>query len=307
MTATQDKLPVALIVYNRPHFTKAVLKKIFDYRPPKLFVIADGPKNNKDKKLCNEVRDLIDSFNWECSIQKIYSNNNMGLKKRVISGLNEVFERSVSAIILEDDCLPSDDFFIFCNEMINRYENEERVGLVTGVNFQDGILRGSGSYYFSKYNHCWGWATWSRSWDYFSESIDFWPEFKRSPDWKRNFNSFRERQFWTKHFDYTFKNNSNSWAANWTLSVWYKKLLTVTPQYNLVSNIGFGDDSTHTNDSNSRYANMDIEKLGKIKFLENIECNIDADIYTFENHFQGYKLKLRNRILRIFKKIIKRQ
>lgn len=301
-----NKSPVAIIVYNRPEKALIVLKQIHKYQPKELFVIADGPKLNDvlDKKKCEKVKRLINSLEWDCKVNINYSSHNLGLKKRVISGLNWVFQSVESAIILEDDCVPSEDFFSFCDEMLAFYKNNTKVGCITGVNFQDGIIRGKGSYYFSKYNHCWGWASWRRSWDLFSEDLNFWPEYKKSKDWKKKFNLYREKLFWTKHFDYCYEDDVNSWAANWTLSLFLNNSITVTPQKNLVSNIGHGIDSTHTQDSDSKYSNMNTFELKNIIHPDEIKLDIDADNYTFDNHFRGYELKFINRLIRFIKKWI---
>lgn len=294
------KSPVAIIVYNRAEEALLVLKEIFKYQPKELFIIADGPKLNdsEDKKKCEEVKKIIDSFNWDCKVNVNYSSHNLGLKKRVITGLNWLFSKVERAIILEDDCVPSDDFFNFCDEMLEYYKDETDIGCITGVNFQDNITRGQYSYYFSKYNHCWGWAAWRRSWDLFSEDLSFWPEYRKSKAWKSKFSLYREKLFWTKHFDYCYSNDVNSWAANWALSLFFHESLTVTPQKNLISNVGHGENSTHTSDKNSKFSNMPTYELKNIAHPPGIRLNNDADDYTFNSHFKGYELKLSNRIIR---------
>src|SRR5665648_587346 len=167
MSNFQLKTPVAFIIFNRPETTRRVFAEIAKARPTKLLVIADGPRatHPDDAEKCAVVRAIIDGVDWDCEVLKNYSDVNLGCKRRVSSGLDWVFDTVEEAIILEDDCLPHPTFFRFCEEMLAKYRDDKRIAMISGDNFQFGKKRTEYSYYFSRYTHIWGWASWRRAWD----------------------------------------------------------------------------------------------------------------------------------------------
>lgn len=238
--------PVVLVIFRRKEPTLQVLSAIHKARPKQLFIVADGPRPNvpEDEKAVAETRAVVDSFNWTCPVTKIYSDVNLGLRERVLTGLDEVFSKVNSAIILEDDCYPHQDFFVFCNILLRRYSQESRIAMVSGNNFASRMEIPS-SYFFSTHSNIWGWATWSRVWKEFRSSDGSgW-----SLDDVRAAVSLRvadrtERKRFLKFVD--IQGNLDSWAIPFSTFVHIKDMLTIKPSRNLVTNIGFGKDSTHT-------------------------------------------------------------
>jgi len=228
----------------------------------------------------------------------------MGLKRNVSAGLDWVFSQVERAIVLEDDCVAHPDFFLFCDELLERYADDHRVSVITGNNFQNGQKRGDASYYFSKYNHCWGWATWRRAWKYYQEDIPFWPEWSKSKDWLEKTNDKVERHYWTKIFKRVRAGKIDSWAYLWTGSVWYHGGLTATPNVNLVSNIGFGDDSTHTASIDSPLAAMKTGAIGDIFHPVEIIQDLNADRFVFDHNFGGHAYRFPQSLLRLPRRII---
>jgi hypothetical protein len=173
---------VAYIVFNRPAHTAKTFAVLREQRPQQLFIIADGPRpgHPTDAERCAQVRKVVENVDWPCDVRREYASTNLGLQRRVSSGLDWVFSQVDRAIVLEDDCVAHSDFFTFCDTLLERYAEDERVAVVTGNNFQNGRQRGEGSYYFSKYNHCWGWATWRRAWRHYRDDLPFWPEWRES-------------------------------------------------------------------------------------------------------------------------------
>jgi hypothetical protein len=166
-----------------------------------------------------------------------------------------VFELVPEAIILEDDCLPDPTFFRFCQEMLEKYRDDERIGMISGDNFQLGRRRGDASYYFSRYSHIWGWASWRRAWRHYDVNANVWPEM-RDHNWLDEITeSSSERKFWTKIFQAVFDQKIDTWDYQWVLASWSQGMLSVIPNVNLISNIGFGTDATHTHGV-SAYANV---------------------------------------------------
>ena len=173
------------LVFNRPDTTTQVFKKIRQAKPPRLYVASDGPRdgNSDDKKKVTKVREIATKVDWPCEVKTLFRDKNLGCKKGVSTAITWFFEHEEQGIILEDDCVPNLDFFTFCENLLQRYDKDERISTITGNNFQDGKWRGNASYYFSKYNHCWGWATWRRSWKNYDGDIKFWSKWSNSNAW----------------------------------------------------------------------------------------------------------------------------
>ena len=271
-----------------------------------MYIAADGPREDffEDITKVNKVREIVTAVNWNCEVKTLFHDNNLGCKNAVSSSINWFFEHEEQGIILEDDCLPHPDFFRFCDVLLDLYKNDDRVWVITGNNFQNGIKRGKGSYYFSRYNHVWGWATWRRAWKHYQGDISFWSNWKKSKDWKNKLPDRIERRNWQKIFNQVYKGNINSWAYPWTACVWYHGGLTATPNVNLVSNIGFGSDSTHTKNKESSFTFMSTESIGTIRHPSEVVLNYAADRYTFDHHFGGSMQRLPLSIILLPKRIL---
>ncbi|MEM6450160.1 MAG: glycosyltransferase family 2 protein [Cyanobacteria bacterium P01_D01_bin.105] len=251
--------PVVFIIFNRPDTTWRVLNRISAAKPRCLYVLADGPRlgHPEDIQNCQGTRSVIDSIDWECEIFKNYSEQNLGCKKRVYTGLNWVFERVESAIILEDDCLPDISFFRFCEELLVKYRDDERVSVISGNNFQFDHHRTNDSYYFSRYPHCWGWATWRRAWQHCDIEMADWPTV-RDQGLLHDILS-RDRAavgYWSRKFQQTYTGKINTWDYPWLLTCWLQGGLSILPNNNLVSNIGFKPGGTHHSNGNTPFADM---------------------------------------------------
>jgi hypothetical protein len=244
----QLSTPVAFLIFNRPDTTARVFEAIRQAEPPKLLVVADGPRADhpEDVERCAAARAIIERVDWDCEVLKNFAETNMGCKQRVSSGLDWVFETVEEAIVLEDDCLPHPSFFRFCEELLERYRDDERIMAISGDNFQFGRQRTEYSYYFSRYPHCWGWATWRRAWRHYDGKMELWPLI-RDGNWLEDILEDRQSiAYWANIFDKTCNGGIDSWAYAWTFSCWIQSGLTILPNVNLVSNIGFGPDATHT-------------------------------------------------------------
>ena len=240
--------PVAFLIFNRPETTGRVFAEIARAKPPKLLVVADGPRASRADEAgqCAQTRAIIDRVDWDCEVLTNFADANMGCKARVASGIDWIFSQVEECIILEDDCLPEPTFFRFCEEMLVRYRDNPRVGMVSGGNLQFGRKRGRASYYFSRYTHIWGWASWRRAWQLYDRDIALWPAF-RDEGWSQTF--FRtpgEREYWANSFQAVFDGKLDTWDCSWTFAAFTHGLLQVAPNVNLISNIGFGPQATHT-------------------------------------------------------------
>ena len=303
MSINQLSTPILLLAFNRPEITQQVFDEIKKIKPLKLYIAIDGPRETipDDILKIQIVRNIITSIDWNCELYELIQDKNLGCKNAVSSAISWFFEHEEQGIILEDDCLPHPDFFSYCEKMLEYYKMNESVMAITGDNFQDGQVRGSGSYYFSKYNHVWGWATWSRAWKHYDKEIKFWPKWKKSGHLNQFFPTKIEKKYWSVIFDRVFVNGIDTWDYQWTACVWFNNGITVTPNVNLVSNIGFGSDATHTTDSTSPYSGKQTQSMTQIIHPDEVKVDIAADDYAFMNALGGKNLYLKARIIRKIK------
>ena len=281
--------PILLLVFNRPFETKKLIKRLSNFKPKKIYVFSDGPRRNSklDIVKCNEVKKIAENLSWKCEIKKKYLKKNLGCKKAVSKGISWFFKNEVNGIILEDDCIPSKDFFDFCSWCLKKFKNDNRIGSITGNNFLNNQISIKNSYYFSKYAHCWGWATWRNRWSLYDIKISFWNKWKKTINFENLFNTELEKSYWLKIFNKVKKNELDSWAYTWNLCLWYYGKLVVTPKFNLVKNIGYGKNATRTyvKGNNLSYKVKKLKKPYEIetqKFINNL-----ADSYVFKNHLRG--------------------
>ena len=283
-------IPILLLAYKRTKNIKKILKILKKLNATKLYVSIDGPKNNNPDFYQNKkVKEIFDNLNWNYKIKKNYLKINYGCRDAVSNGIDWFFENEKMGIIIEDDCLPNKSFFKFCKKNLIFFRNNKKIGCITGNNFQSkkNYKTYNYDYYFSKYPHCWGWATWRRSWKLYDRNIKFWKNFKNSKSWKQYFEEKDQYRYWTKIFDNCYKNKLDSWAFPWALCLWKKNLLTVTPSVNLVKNTGFEEDATHTitKDDDMLYQNYELKNCSKK--LKKIEIDKKMDDYVFNSHFKG--------------------
>jgi hypothetical protein len=287
--------PVGFFIFNRPDLTEIVFDRIRQAQPKKLFVIADGPRSSEDVEKCQKTRAVINKVDWECEILTNFSEENLGSTMRLSSGVDWIFSESEEAIILEDDCLPTSSFFNFCQTLLSYYRHDERVMHISGNNFQLGQSRTTYSYYFSKYNHIWGWASWRRAWQHFDLYMKTWAAFKQDIIHAACIDPY-ERKYWTTIFDRCLPLDNLNWDYAWLYTCWSQGGLSILPNSNLVSNLGFRSDATRTSDVNNPVANLPTADIWEITHPPIIIRNQIADAYTFDTHYGGYAMKQADRL-----------
>lgn len=297
---THLQTPVTFCIFNRPELTARVFEKISDARPPKLLIVADGPRPEfpDDNSNCHETRKIVENIDWECDVFRNYADTNMGCKHRIASGLDWVFEQCDEAIILEDDTVPNFTFFKFCETLLKKYKDDERVMMISGDNFQDGIRRGEPSYYFSVHAHIWGWATWRRAWSKYDVNMVDFPEFKKTRRIHSIFKDKAIRKHWLSLFESTYKGRINTWDFQWAYTLFRENGLSVIPNVNLVSNIGIGADATHTRSSH-KYANLSTYEIAELIHPERVEINKEADLYFSRRLNSGRRSAIEKSIKRL--------
>lgn len=284
--------PIVFLIFNRPDLTAQVFEAIRQAKPKKLLVVADGARNESEVELCQQARAVTEVVDWDCEVLRNYADKNLGCRERVSSGLDWAFEQVEVAIILEDDCLPHPSFFGYCQELLEHYREDKRIWCISGDNFQDGQWRGDGSYYLSNYNHSWGWASWRRAWQKYDCNLSKWEKFRDGQYLKNILDSELEIIYWQSIFEDMFirRTQRNIWDYLWTFSLWQNNGLTILPNVNLVSNIGFRSDGTHTF-GESKFANIPVQDIGKICHPSFLIRDRNADEYTFDHVFSGIAMK----------------
>jgi hypothetical protein len=288
MADFQLTTPVAFLIFNRPDTTARVFEAIRQAKPPKLLVVADGPRPDRpdDVEKCKAARAIIDKVDWDCAVLTNYSDLNLGCKNRVSSGLDWVFSLVEEVIILEDDCLPHPSFFRFCQDLLDYYRDDERIMAISGDNFQLGRKRTEYSYYFSRYNHIWGWASWRRAWQYYDVKMRLWQEIRDCNWLEYILGEGQSVKYWTKIFQSAYDGKIDTWGYRWTFACWIQNGLTILPNVNLVSNIGFGEGATHTSSSKSKVANLPVEEMiFPLKHPPFLLRHVEADDFTHNNIF----------------------
>ena len=280
--------PVAFIIFNRPDLAEKVFNEIAKVKPQKLFVIADGPRDDHpdDMEKCSATRAIIDRVDWECEVLKDFSDVNLGCGHRPASGISLVFKNVEEAIILEDDCVPHPTFFCFCEELLEKFRDDERIMQICGNNYQLGFKRTSDSYFFSHFNICaGGWATWRRAWQHFDMEMKLWSKFRDTPWLSDIIEDPKGIEFWQDIFDRAYSSTDNIayWDYQWRFAVWAQKGLSVLPNSTLVTNIGFREDGTHTKTANHVWANIPhTEMTFPLKHPSNVERHKEADQFLVE-------------------------
>ena len=294
--------PVLFLVFNRLNTTKQVFEAIRQAKPPRLYIAADGARETKEGEAekVKAVRDyIISNIDWKCEVKTLFREQNYGCKMAVSGAIDWFFANEEMGIILEDDCLPSQSFFWFCEELLKRYKDDMRVGMISGDNFQKGRKRGESDYYFSIYNHIWGWASWANRWKDYDVNLK---KFDDTKFIEELFNNKKTVEYWVKTFETMKKQLINTWDYQWTFTLWHNKQLTILPNINLIENVGFGVDATHTT-AESEFANLKAYELELKTHPKDVKRDLEADKFTSKLMFE--KKSLVERVVNKIKRIIK--
>lgn len=290
MSYANDCPPVLLLAFNRPDTTAKVLESVRRARPERLFFAVDGPRKNRATERDNilAVQKLVDSIDWSCQVETLFRKSNLGCKIAVSEAISWFFDAVEHGIVLEDDCVADPSFFAFAAELLVRYRSEQRVWMLSGDNFQLGRQRTKYSYYGSRFTHIWGWATWRRAWRLYDHYMLRWPELRKA-GWLEDYLGHRgAARYWRRVFDETHAERNSSWAYRWTYSAWVHDAVTLIPEVNLVSNIGFGEHATHNLNRRNRFAALPTESIAfPLRHPPEIKRNVEADEFTQATMFRN--------------------
>ena len=242
-------VPVLYLAFNRLESVKKTFLEIQKIRPQELFISCDGPRTKEEKNKTDAVREyILNNINWKCKIKTLFRNKNLGCKLAVSGAIDWFFGNVEEGIILEDDCLPNQSFFRFCQEMLEKYRDEDKIMSVSGYNYLDGLDINE-SYYFSRYFECWGWATWKKAWKKCDIEMKDYKSDKKSGNLSRIMPWIAERIIYKKRFEDNLSGKLDSWAYCFLYSHLREDRLSIVPKYSLVKNMGICGDSTHTSES----------------------------------------------------------
>ncbi len=298
--------PVLFIIFNRPDTTVRVFEQIRKAAPPKLYIAADGPRTGipGEAERCREAREIIKKIDWPCEVKTLFRDENLGCRLGAAGAVTWFFSQEPEGIVLEDDCLPEPSFFRYCQETLIKYRDDRRVMMITGDNFKFGKKIGHYSYYFSRYPSLWGWASWRRSWDLYDIKMTLWPEIRDNRTLFGIFDAPCEVRFWTKQCQLVYEGKIDTWDYQWNLANLLNHGITVTPNVNLISNIGFANYASHTHDAADKHANMATEAMAFPLFHPPfVARNAVADRETFQ---ASHYVPLLKRVCRKIKTLLKK-
>ncbi len=297
------RTPILFLVFNRPKETAVVFEAIRRAKPKQLFIAADGSRANRPDDIDSSaaVREVCQKVDWDCEVKTLYRDQNLGCRNAVSSGITWFFENVEQGIVLEDDCLPHPDFFTYCETLLDKYCDDESVMHIGGNNFQDGQKRSDGSYYFSKIPHIWGWASWRRAWQKYDVNMPALDKFIAEKSKQISFKTTAERAYWMQTFKRVKRGEINTWDYQWTFALLNNNGMAITPEVNLVENIGFGESATHTGNSNDRLGQLQTTGIIPLFHPTHIAVNHDADFYWYKKVIP-WQLKLKNAVNFLLKK-----
>ena len=256
--------PLLFLVFNRPDVTRQVFEAIRQAQPRRLFVAADGPRPHRpdDVAQCQAVRDIVTQVDWDCDIQTLFREENLGCRKAGTGAINWFFEHVEEGIILEDDCLPNPSFFPYCQEVLEKYRHDTRVVHVNGNNFNASELMPSPySYHFTYFSQVWGWATWRRAWQRYDVEMKLFSQFDHAQYYQHaglsepTFRKLRDK--WME----AYEKQDEIWDYQWHFINLLEGGLVVAPRYNLISNLGFQEEATHTRHADPLRQNLPTQAL----------------------------------------------
>ncbi len=281
--------PILFIIFNRIRTTPKAFECIRQMRPKHLYIAADGPRAEKpgEELICQQTRELVlRMIDWPCEVKTLFRDENWGCGKGVSDAISWFFNQVEEGIVLEDDCIPHPSFFEFCSVLLDRYRDNEKIMHIGGNNFQFGQTRGDGDYYYSFFSHNWGWASWKRAWEHFEYDVDN-EKNKIRKIYKAAYKNNKPLiNFFDNRFIEVKSPQNHIWDIQWHFAIIKNKGISIVPNKNLVENIGFGTDGTHTlreEDWNTLNVAQELQSFRKPSMLL---IDNEADEFTMKNNFR---------------------
>jgi hypothetical protein len=287
MPSMNPSVPVAFFIFNRPLPTRRVFDEIKKLKPAILLITADGPRHGADKPLVEATRKIVEIIDWPCDVRRNYSDINLGVKRRMYTGIDWVFSQFEQAILLEDDCLPDPTFFPYCTQLLEKHKDDDRIMMISGTHMLPGQRWSDDSYYYTVMTHIWGWATWRRAWQHYRADMPDWPSQVASGFPGDFVPSPKAAHFYSKMMADTYTGNLVAWGLAWMYAAWKRRAVSICPSVNLISNIGFGPDATHTRKVDP-FANLPTQPMPfPLVHPKTVAANTEADLAFFKVAITG--------------------
>ena len=295
--------PILFLIFNRPETTKKAFSAIKKAQPLRLYIAADGPRSEipEEANRCELSRNIALNVDWDCEVKTLFRDHNLGCRLAVSQAIDWFFEHEPEGIILEDDCLPSQSFFWFCQEMLEFYRNDKAVGAICGFYSNELEYTPNASYFFSRYLRVWGWAGWRRSIEGYDTNIDFLTE--KQNTWEKDIFSGTEiilKNYWQNIFEEVRSGKIDTWDTQLQYLLWLKKQWVATSSINLIKNIGWSE-GTHVQKKDHNHDLPTGEMEFPLDHPKIIDREIKADQVIEQKSYRITKLSyLKN----CFKKLI---
>lgn len=298
-------IPVLLVVYNRADTAEKVLDAIAEVKPERFFIASNAPNPDKpgDAEKVAAVRSMVkEKITWPCKTEWLLRTDHLSAGRSLSSSMIWFFKAVEEGIVFEDDTLPAKSFFTYCKELLAYYRNDESVKMIGGNNFQNGKMRGDGSYYFSNFIHSWGYASWWRAWKDFDLEMENINDRVFSQLLDKRFTKKDEKKYWWNVYYNLRAGNYNTWDFQFLFTMWLQNGKCIVPNQNLVSNIGFGNNATHTVNADDPLSNLPLGEMKMIYHPSVKDIDTEADRYFLKKHLLSDN-KWRRRINRVLEKI----
>ncbi|WP_432713741.1 nucleotide-diphospho-sugar transferase [Pedobacter sp.] len=304
----QTKSPVLFLVFNRPDTTNLVFEEIRGAKPAKLYIAADGPRAGRenDAQRCQETLAIVKNIDWDCEVKTLFRENNLGCKNAISSAIDWFFDNEEEGIILEDDCLPAKSFFYYCDTLLAKYRFDTRIRHIAGCNLQMGTKWGNDSIYFANQTHVWGWASWKRVWKDYDKDLKAYHENEVEEIFSNIFTDKLVIETWANIFKEVKAGKIDTWDYQLALINYFNNSLSINPNVNLIKNIGFREDATHTFNAESAHANLPLEEITEITYPKYVLPQKKADYAPLIHEFNLVaRWKKHNSLKRRFKRWFK--
>ncbi|MBI3520532.1 MAG: nucleotide-diphospho-sugar transferase [Bacteroidetes bacterium] len=269
---------ILMVVFNRPELTRQVFDAVRHSKPAKLYIAADGARKHvaEDALKCEKTRAIFAEIDWKCEVKTLFREENLGCGRAVSGAISWFFDHEEEGIILEDDCVPNPSFFSYCQTLLDFHRHHHQVMHIGGTNLQFGKKYGPASYYYSSIPHVWGWASWRRAWKNYDFNLSDLNFFLNNHQIEKYVGKGKIHDFWFDIFCKMNQKKIDTWDYQWQYAIWNNNGVAVIPQINLIKNIGFGVDATHTTEAHP-YADMETFEMSEIIHPQTISINKDAD------------------------------
>jgi hypothetical protein len=290
-------IPILFTVFNRPEPTEKVFQKIRQQQPLYLYIAADGPRPHAptDAENCAKTRAIMDTIDWPCTVKTRYLEINLGCGKAMSQAITWFFEQVEYGVILEDDCLPEDSFFPYCEALLHYYKDDPRIGVINGNSFLPESTQIPNSYYFSRFPHIWGWASWRRVWQHYDFTLNDWPKDKKNNWLATIFDTWTTNYYWKHILEAVYTGALDTWDYQLAFTCFKKRFLCIVPEHNLITNIGFGiTNATHTQNKHNKWAQMNVRPMAfPLRHPEKVIQNPIYDRYTQKQLFCWWKMAIK--------------